>query len=327
MKRAARAECQKACAAGAPCDRLRAMRIATFNLQNLRLRHAGGTDRLDGARDGDRPEDVALDPVDRRLTAAVIRDLHADVLALQEVFDAETLDHFHDRVLAAAGVAPFPFRVCLPGNDGRGLDVALMSRVPLGKIATHADLRAADLGLDAPEAVADQPVFRRDCLVAEAGPLTLFVCHFKAPWPDAAASWPVRRLEAEAVRRIVEARFEDPAGAMWLIAGDLNDPDPPGVAGRAIAPLEPPFAVDLTARMPAAERWSLHDPATGRRFLPDALLASPRLGDGWPEVVPAVLREGLSREAGPGPRFPQVGEHRPHASDHAALVVEFPGLA
>jgi endonuclease/exonuclease/phosphatase family metal-dependent hydrolase len=302
------------------------MRIATFNVQNLRLRHAGDGARLDGARDGDRPEDAALDPIDRRLTAAVIRDLRADVVVLQEVFDAATLDHFHDRLLLPAGIDPYPFRTCLPGNDGRGLDVALMSRIPPGPVTSHAGLRAVDLGLAGPDSARDQPVFRRDCLVAEIGPLTLLVCHFKAPWPDAAASWAVRRREAEAVRRIIEARFDDPGRALWLIAGDLNDPDPPGAPGRAIAPLEPSFSVDLTARMPPAERWSIHDPGTGRRFLPDALLASPRLGALWPDAVPAVLREGLSREAGPGPRLPLVGDHRPHASDHAALVVEFSGL-
>jgi hypothetical protein len=302
------------------------MRIATFNVQNLRLRHAGGADHLDGARDGDRPEDAGLDPVDRRLTARVIRDLRADVLALQEVFDAETLTHFHDKVLLPAGVAPYPFRICLPGNDGRGLDVALMSRVRPGRVTSHAALRAGDLGWPA-DAAGDQPVFRRDCLAVELGALTLFVCHFKAPWPDAAASWPVRRREAAAVRRIVEARFADPAEALWLVAGDLNDPDPPGAPGRAIAPLDPPFTVDLAARMPSGERWSIHDPESGRRFMPDALFASPRLGRDWPDAVPAVLREGLSREAGPGQRLREVGEHRPHASDHAALVVEFPGLA
>jgi hypothetical protein len=201
-----------------------------------------------------------------------------------------------------------------------------MSRVPLGGVASHAGLTASDLGLDAPEEAGDQPVFRRDCLVVEVGRLTLFVCHFKAPWPDAAASWPVRRREAEAVRRIVEARFADPAAALWLIAGDLNDPDPAGAPGRAIAPLGAGFAVDLTGRMPRGERWTLHDPGSGRRFLPDALLASHALAARWPGAVPEVFREGLAREAGPGPRLPQVGEHRPHASDHAALVVEFPGL-
>jgi hypothetical protein len=303
------------------------MRIATFNLQGLRLRHHGGGDRLDGARDGDEAAD-ARDLADRRLTAAVIRDLRADVVALQEVFDAAALDHFHDRVLVPAGAAPYPHRVCLPGNDGRGLDVAVMSRRPLGAVTSHAGMRPADFGLPAPEGFGDRPVFRRDCLVAEIGRLTLLVCHFKAPWPDAAASRPVRRLEAAAVRRILERRFPDPAAALWLIAGDLNDPDPPGAPGRAIAPLGPPFGVDLTARMPAAERWSLHDPATGQRVLPDAFIASPRLAADWPDAAPEVLREGLSREAGPaaGRRLPGVGARRPHASDHAALVVAFPGL-
>jgi endonuclease/exonuclease/phosphatase family metal-dependent hydrolase len=299
------------------------MRIATFNVQNLRLRHPDGGDRLDGARDGDAVEDADLDPIDRRLTAAVIRDLRADVVALQEVFDRETLDHFHDRVLVPSGVAPYPHRVCLPGNDGRGLDVAVMSRVPLSAVRSHAGLRAADLGLDAEDL--GEPVFRRDCLMVDVGGLTLFVCHFKAPWPDTEAAWLTRRQEAEAVQRIVDARFAS-ADAFWLIAGDLNDPEPAGAPGRAIAPLAAPFAVDLTLRMTPAERWTLHDPATGRRFLPDALLASPALAARWPEATPEVIREGLSREAGPGARLPQVGAHRPHASDHAALVVDFPGL-
>jgi len=44
--------------------------------------------------------------------------------------------------------------------------------------------------------------------------------------------------------------------------------------------------------------------------------------------VPWVVREGLSLEAGrrAGERLPEVGDHRPHASDHAALVVDLPGL-
>ena len=204
------------------------MRIATFNLQNLRLRHLAVGVRLDGARDGDAVEDAVLDPADRELTAAVIRDLRADVVALQEVFDTETLDHFHERVLIPSGVAPYPYRACLPGNDGRGLDVAVMSRVPLGAVTSHAALTAADLGLDTVEA--DQPLFRRDCLMVEVGALTLFVCHFKAPWPDPDAAWVTRRREAEAVRRIVEDRHGGP-DALWLIAGDLNDPDPRGFPG------------------------------------------------------------------------------------------------
>jgi endonuclease/exonuclease/phosphatase family metal-dependent hydrolase len=307
------------------------VRIATFNVQNLRLHHAGG-DRLDGARDGDLAEDAGLaaaglDPIDRRLTAQVLRDVDADVVALQEVFDAETLDHFHDRWLVPTGIAPYPHRVCLPGNDGRGLDVALMSRLPVGRVASHAGLTPADLGLAVwPPLRADQPVFRRDCLRATVGRLTLFVCHFKAASPDPAIAWSVRRLEALAVRSLVGRGF--PECGYWVIVGDLNEPATPARGEQAIAPLLGGVAIDLTERMPVSERWSYHDLQSGRYSLPDALLASPALARDWPDARPFAVREGLGHEAAryAGPHLPGVGGHRPHASDHAALAVEFAGL-
>jgi endonuclease/exonuclease/phosphatase family metal-dependent hydrolase len=310
------------------------MRVATFNVQNLRLRHPGGTDRLDGARDADVPEETdaaaaRLDPADRRLTAAVLRDVDADVVALQEVFDRPSLDHFHDRVLVPAGAAPYPWRVCLPGNDGRGNDVALMSRIPLRSVASHAAVTPRQLGLPvAPPLDPDRPVFRRDCLEATVGRLTLFVCHFKAPYPDAAASWPVRRAEALAVRRLVERRFPAPGEALWLILGDLNEPSADAAAEPATLPLLEDFAVDLADRMPESDRWSFHDAGSHRYSRPDALLASPALAAGWPNARPWLVREGLGLEANRyrGQHLPGVGLHRPHASDHAALAVEFDAL-
>lgn len=309
------------------------MRIASFNVQNLRLRREEGTPRLDGARDHDAPADeetgAALDIADRRLTAAVIAEADADVVCLQEVFDLATLDHFHDRFLRPLGVAPWPHRVCLPGNDGRGRDVALMSRRPLMEVASHAHLLPADLGLSpAPGTDPALPVFRRDCLRAQLGPLTLYLVHFKAPWPDAAAAWQVRRREALAVRRLIEARFADDPGALWLVLGDLNEPAAEPAGARAIAPLLAPFAVDLLARLPPEERWSYRLPEAAVYSRPDGLLASPALAGRWPEARPRILRAGLAAEAArfEGPRLPGVGLQRPHASDHAALLVEFPGM-
>lgn len=297
------------------------MRVATFNVQNMRLRR-GPPPHLDGARDQDVEEDLgaeaeALDAADRRLTAAILAEADADVVAMQEVFDQRTLDHFHDRWLLAAGASPYPHRICLPGNDGRGLDVALMSRLPLEDVESHAQETPTSLGLaPVPGVAADMPVFRRDCLVARAGPLTLFVCHFKAPYPDAAKAWPVRRLEAEAVRRVVERRFPDPARALWMILGDLNEPgDSARGEGRAIAPLVNGFAVDLLARVPEEDRWSYRSPDGDRRSRPDAMLASPALAERFPNAIPRILRGGLARSA-----------RRPHASDHAALAIDLPGL-
>jgi endonuclease/exonuclease/phosphatase family metal-dependent hydrolase len=312
------------------------MRIASFNVQNLRLRRApgGGGGRLDGARDADMPGDTgpraaALDPADRSLTAQVLAHADADVVALQEVFDRDTLDHFHDRWLVPAGAAAYPFRYCLPGNDGRGLDVALMSRIAPDRVESHAAETPASLGLDAPPGIDPQaPVFRRDCLEARVGALTLFVCHFKAPYPDAGAAWPVRRMEALAVRRLVERRFAGMPGALWLILGDLNEPAGTHGPGRAIAPLAEGFAVDLLARLPAPARWSYHQPGDRVYSRPDAMLASPALARDFPDATPRFLREGMGRETArhAGPRAAGVGRHRPHASDHAALAIEFPGL-
>lgn len=307
------------------------MRIASFNVQNLRLRRQDGAARLAGARDADGPgpDDPDLDAADRRLTAAVIARADADVVCLQEVHDLATLDHFHDAVLVPTGARPWPHRVCLPGNDGQGRDIALMSRLPLTEVASHARLVPADLGLaPLPGAEPARPIFCRDCLRARIGRLTLFLVHFKAPWPDAEAARTIRRQEAEAVRRLILRRFGDDPEALWLVLGDLNEPATDPGAERGIAPLTPPFAVDLMARVPDGERWSYHLAEADLYSRPDGMLASPALARGWPEARPRILREGLAAGADrfAGPRLPGVGQDRPHASDHAALVIDFPGL-
>jgi endonuclease/exonuclease/phosphatase family metal-dependent hydrolase len=315
-------------------DHIGTMRIATFNVQNLRLRHPMGHPRFDGARDGDVPQDrgleaVALDLADRRLTAAVLAHAGADVVCLQEVFDIEALDFFHDHLLRHAGGQVYPHRFCLPGNDGAGRDVALMSRRPVDEVVSHTKLTAADLDLEElPARKTTRPAFCRDCLMAQIGELTLFLCHFKAPWPDAQAAWPVRRLEALAVRRLIERRFPDDKNALWLVLGDLNEPRDMADAEQAIAPLTQDFAIDLMERLPESDRWSSYEPNSGSYSRPDYLLAAPALAERWPDAKPWILREGLSREARryQGPRLPGVGPRRPRASDHAALVVEFFGL-
>jgi endonuclease/exonuclease/phosphatase family metal-dependent hydrolase len=308
------------------------MRIATFNVQNLRLRHPTGHPRFDGARDGDVPQDsgleaAALDLADRRLTAQVIAHAGADVVCLQEVFDIESLDFFHDHLLRHAGGHVYPHRFCFPGNDGAGRDVAMMSRLPVDEVVSHAKLTVADLGLEElPARKTGTPIFCRDCLMAQIGELTIFVCHFKAPWPDARTAWSVRRLEALAVRRLIERRFPGGKNAFWLVLGDLNEAGQDGEP--AIAPLTRDFAVDLVARLPESERWTYYEPVSGCYSRPDGVLAARALADKWPDVRPGILRQGLALEVEryDGPRLPGVGRHRPRASDHAALVMEFAGL-
>ncbi|MEQ9695296.1 endonuclease/exonuclease/phosphatase family protein [Shimia sp. SDUM112013] len=303
------------------------MRLATFNVQNMRLR----ADHLDGARDRDLPDDLGpaagvLDDYDRRLTAGVLAQADADIVALQEVFDQATLDHFHDRYLGPAGATPYPYRECLPGNDGRGLDVAILSRIKPVAVISHADLTPRRAGLPVPDGFdADAPIFRRDCLEVTLPALTLFICHFKAPYPETGRTAQVRHLEALAMRQIIEARFADRDEALWLLLGDLNE------ARRGqnnLAPLRGRFSVDLMARLPKSERWSYHGAQDDLYSTPDAVFASPALAARFPETCPRVIRVGMGYEADrhDGPRLDTVGTHRPHASDHAAVVIDLPGL-
>lgn len=306
------------------------MRVATLNVQNLRLGQLHGHSKLHGAWDSDAPEDECLDLIDRKLTAELLAEMRADVVALQEVFDLETLDYFHNEFLLATGAQPYPHRVCLPGNDGRGLDVALLSRRPIASIQSHASLKLADVDIEPPKGVnPDLPVFRRDCLMVTIGPLTLIVCHFKSPYPDPAKAWVTRSLEALATRRVIERNFRTPETDLWLILGDLNEPNDPSVDHQsAIEPLRNGFAEDLMLRVPEKERWTYYDPHSGRYHCPDAALASPALARLCPTAKPVVVRKGLGIEAARfhGSRLAGVGSHRPHASDHAAVVIDFPGL-
>jgi hypothetical protein len=303
------------------------MRIATFNVQNMRLRHSDGGPRLRGARErggGDTPEESnrTLDPIDRRLTAAVIRDADADIVALQEVFDSETLDFFHNEFLVPSGAAPYPHRICLPGNDGHGYDVALMSRFPIAEAKGHASLVPSDINLEAPAGVdPDLPVFRRDCLIARVCGLMLFVCHFKAPDPDPALAFEIRRTEALAVRKLIEQRFPEPAEALWMVIGDLNEH---GKTPSAITCLTEGFSVDLLDRLPQGERWTFHIDDPDRYSRPDAMLASPLLAHRWKDAKPQLIYEGIGHgaERYTGERLEGVGEYRPHASDHAAIVID-----
>lgn len=299
------------------------MRIATFNLQNLRLRSRQGRPVLDGAADGDVPEaerSVARDIADRERTAEVIRAAAADVVALQEVFDLAALDFFHDRFLRPSGIPAYPWRHCFPGNDGRGLNVAALCRRRPVRAISHASRSGRDLGLtDLPPDLRDRPLFRRDCLQLDFETVTLFVCHFKAPYPDAARAHVVREAEARGVRRLVEARFAKPGHERWIVLGDFNEPARgEGPTGSALGPLKTGFATDLMDRLTPGSDWTYETPVTHLHSRPDRILVSPRLAREYPEVRPQILRSGMKRA-------PDRAEH-PHASDHALVWAEFSGL-
>lgn len=321
----------------------------------------------------------------RQLTALALIDCRADVVCLQEVDNAHALKVFYERYVkphldtaAAAekkllikqarseGREPtieeiravdrrhyYDWRIVIEGNDGRGIDVGLMSKHPL-KVTSHANRTFADLGVWSNELASyvegtdgrdrhltrDDKVFKRDCLEVDVDlggrVVTVFVCHLKSMAPSREKTRPIREAEALAVRRVVEARFgADTAKAPWVICGDFNDyteiDGEPEVAAdgatpiHALAPLvDPAFAVDLVRRRAALDRWTTYHAPGDTYSQLDFILASPALAKANSKAVPDIIRAGQPFRARrySGPRYPRIGFDRPKASDHCPVVVK-----
>ncbi len=198
---------------GAPCASAQALVVASYNVQNYTL-----ADRR--APDGFRPE-YPKPEAEKAALRAVIRSLNADVLVLQEIGGPAFLAELR-RDLASEGVSYPHGEAMLAADEDRGLGV--LSRVPLGVVTAHTDLRARRRGAEEAEPV------RRGLLQVEVpragGALTLFVLHLKsrlAVDADDPRAEDQRVAEAQAVRDRVLALFPDPSTARFLVLGDFND--------------------------------------------------------------------------------------------------------
>ncbi len=264
--------------------------VATYNVENY---NSAGR-MADGVHHDAYPkpetEKVAL--------RAVIRQLDADVLALQEMGGAAYLAELQ-RDLRHEGL-DYPFAVVL---EAAGLDpdrhVAVLSKRPFTSVTQHTDLTFKYFG--SPEKVKRGLLEVR--LAAGGTEVTIFVVHLKSKLTERAddpESALVRAGEAEAVRDRVLKIFPDPAKAKFLIVGDCN-------AGRTERPLRALLdkgKTIITEWLPAAdsrgEVWTdfWHQKDTYERI--DHALVSPGLR---PAVVAAKISDA--------PETMKASDHRP----------------
>ncbi|MEZ5923968.1 MAG: endonuclease/exonuclease/phosphatase family protein [Hyphomicrobiaceae bacterium] len=321
----------------------------------------------------------------RQLTALALNETRADVVCLQEVDNANALRVFYERYLKpqidtaaavekrslrtslrAQGRGPtgeeigaidrhnyFDWRQVVEGNDGRGIDVGVMSKYPI-RVTSHANRTFAELGVWSAElesyreyiggkerslAKSDK-LFRRDCLEVDVElgqkSVTIFVCHLKSMSQDRAKTRVMRHAESLAIRTLIERRFGPGASeAPWLVCGDFNDyveidgapeTDQDGnLVPHGLTPLlDPGFSVNLVARRPADDRWTTYYAPGDLYTQIDFILASPGLARANPNAVPEIIRGGQPYRAKryEGPRYPRIGWDRPKASDHSPIVVE-----
>lgn len=315
------------------------MRIATFNCENLfaRFRFKDGVDPAAASLQGwdvNEQAFVGFTSEEKRLTGEAIRETKADVIALQEVENLETLKRFRTQFLG--GPSGYRYAIAVDGNDPRLIDVALLSKFPIVHVRSYHHVRSADNR---------SYLFSRDCLEADVElpdgrVITLYANHLKSmldmfdPCNGRANTSARRSEQAEAVVRIIKDRFgPNPGNSNFVVLGDLNDymqSDTPGEP--AITSLVEWSEVEnVVDRLPEDERWTHFYKGNSTCETPpsyhqlDYVLLSRALAD-QTDSQPEIVRNGIPKRADryEGPRFEGIGVDSPKASDHCAVVIEIP---
>jgi endonuclease/exonuclease/phosphatase family metal-dependent hydrolase len=170
----------------------------------------------------------------QRRCAAVLRELNADVVAIQEVENRFLVQEFLDTYLADMGYE----LVHLEGNDSRGIDCALLSRVPIRAVTSYQHRRF--LGADGM-----LQHFRRDLLRVSLGaPFNgdVYVVHLKSQFGDEAADI-VREAESAEITRILAENAAGRSDYRAVVIGDFNEvPELPTITNLIKGGLVDPMA-------------------------------------------------------------------------------------
>lgn len=187
--------------------------IATYNVMNL-------YDEYDDPYAGD--EGTAPKPKEElEHLAASIRALDADVLALEEVENRGFLERF---VTAFLGDMGYQDVVCFDSNDRRGIDCAVLSRLPVGPVTSYRHVRFGDGSKDSPANL----YFRRDLLQVrieppDCPPFYVFAVHFKSKRDGGKSTEDYRLAETTQARKVLDGLLNQDKDALLVICGDFND--------------------------------------------------------------------------------------------------------
>ena len=184
--------------------------IATYNVLNL-------FDDEDDPYHGD--EGTPVKPrKELEHLAQSIAQLNADVIAFQEVESRFYLQRFIDVFLPDLG---YQHVVHFEGNDGRGIDVCLISRLPIGPVRSYRHLT-----FPGPKDTIRR--FNRDVLAVSveppgADPFEVWVVHLKSNSGGREFSEPVRLAESHKLRELLDKQLADDPEARFMVMGDFND--------------------------------------------------------------------------------------------------------
>ncbi len=258
----------------------------------------------------------AVNEVATRMTARVMQDVNADVLAVVEAEDRIALQRFSEQLLKPNDAA-YGGIMLIDGNDARGIDVGILTKpgYTIESMISHVD-----------DMEGDSRVFSRDCpeylVRGPAGAAILvLVNHLKSKgYGTQAESDAKRRTQARRVREIYEQRRSQGMDRIAIV-GDFNDvPDS--------APLKPLLAegsdlrdISQHTRFQSDGRPGTYQNGAASGKI-DYLLLSPALF----ECVQAggVWRRGVwgGKNGTLFSHYEEMTEPVHAASDHAAIWAE-----
>ncbi len=299
----------------APAKFAGTIRLMTFNVENLF--DDKDDPSLTGAQDD---KDMTKPEAHRKAAADAIRRAGPDVIALEEVESLEALLWWRDEFLADLG---YTHVVSLDSGDDRGIENAVLSRLPLSDAQVWPDLPLEGVHPNKSEYRGQPIAFRRSPLrvtvsVPRASPaaetpgepykFTLFVVHQKSGKDN--GYWREREA-AKTVELAGQVIGKDP-DANVIILGDLN-----------CQAAEKPFRAYMAAgfidafadRVKGESKWITHE--SGRSI--DHIL----LGAGAARELVPTTRFILGMPARPeGVDWRTTEPPEGFASDHYPVVVD-----
>jgi endonuclease/exonuclease/phosphatase family metal-dependent hydrolase len=293
------------------------IRLATFNAENLFARYNFNKNYNPLSQNGFTINDLAFDvydETDKQITAQALREVNADVFALQEIESLPVLDAFNSRYLDNM---KYRHRILIDSFDPRKIDVAVLSRYPIKSVQSHRNERNASNSAW---------LFSRDCLVAEIDvdgkQLIVYVNHFKSMMGGRVETHGRRKEQAERVAAILDKRWQaNGYEGNFVVLGDFNDYPDGNTALTSL--IKHPGLENVVERMPQEDRWTHFYSGRKEYKQLDFILLSKSLAQKNTDP-PGIMRKGLPFRAKKytGPRFPKVGEDGPKASDHAPVFID-----
>lgn len=191
----------------------RTVTVGSYNVKNMFAKE----DLVDG-KTRPKPESE-LEALSR-----VIKNVDADVVSLQELSSAKTLNKF----MTEHGLDKmYPYVAHIPGNSTRNINVGVISKYPFETVVTHKDNTFPFID------GSGDTKFSRDVLRVDVeidgkpgADLTVYNTHAKSRLPAKPGevdSDTQRISEAREMRRLVESEMKPYPNRLFVMTGDWND--------------------------------------------------------------------------------------------------------